>query len=216
MSSDAPSGVRGTLYIVSAPSGAGKTSLVRALIATDRQLSLSVSHTTRARRPGEVDGDHYHFVDQDRFIEMRERGEFLEHASVFGHFYGTARAQVEAQLEDGADVILEIDWQGARQVRTSDIASIGIFVLPPSIEVLAARLNTRGQDDPRVIAARMRAARDELSHYHEFDYLVVNDDFDTALNQVRAVLLSERLRCGAQEDRHRKLLDALLAGRSVN
>jgi len=184
----------GQLYVVSAPSGAGKTSLVRALVAGDPDIALSVSHTTRPARPGEVDGEHYHFVDAGEFARMVEAGEFLEYAEVFGKRYATARDAVERQLAAGLDVILEIDWQGARQVRANHPATRTIFVLPPSIEVLAERLRSRGQDSDQVIAARMREARREASHYVECDYLVVNRDFDHALAEMRAIVAAERAR----------------------
>ena len=203
-------GVRGTLYIVSAPSGAGKTSLVRALIASDSATRLSVSHTTREQRPGEIDGDHYYFVTEQCFQAMCERGEFLEHAQVFNNYYGTSRQAVAALLEQGLDVVLEIDWQGARQVRAAAGNTISIFVLPPSLEQLESRLRHRARDDAKAIKRRMQAARDELSHYHEFDYLVVNDHFDTALEQVRAVVQAQRLRLQPQIERHGELLASLL------
>lgn len=201
----------GTLFVVSAPSGAGKTSLVRALIERDPRITLSVSHTTRPRREGERDGDHYHFVDSDRFETMVAEQAFIEHAEVFGNRYGTARAQVESTLRSGNDVILEIDWQGARQIRQQMPACIGVFVLPPSRKKLRQRLESRAQDDPSTIDRRMRAAVNELSHFAEFDYLVVNDDFQTALDEMAAITHSQRLRQTPQALRLADLTAELLA-----
>lgn len=200
----------GTLYVLSAPSGAGKTSLVRALIASDPQVQVSVSHTTRMRRPGERDGVHYHFVDAERFEEMLQADTFLEHARVFGHRYGTSRRWVEARLAQGMDVILEIDWQGARQVRTKMPDSVSVFVLPPSRAELERRLERRGEDPPEVVAQRMQQARHEMSHWDEFDYVVVNDRFEPAVADLRALIRAERLRAPAQQLRWRALLHALL------
>ncbi len=180
--------------MVSAPSGAGKTSLLKALLEQDQQLHISVSFTTRPQRPGEVDGKDYHFVDQESFLQMVQQGSFLEHAHVFDNHYGTSRDEVFAQLEQGYDVVLEIDWQGAQQVRSNLLDTVSIFILPPSEEVLRHRLTSRGQDDAAVIERRMRDARAEISHYEEFDYLVVNDDFAQALDELRAVILAQRLR----------------------
>jgi guanylate kinase len=205
----------GTLYVVSAPSGAGKTSLVRALLESmGEQLALSVSHTTRVPRPGEVDGQDYHFVSMEVFRRMVARGAFLEHAQVFDNAYGTAREGIEAQLAQGRDVILEIDWQGARQVRRALPESIGIFVLPPSRQVLEERLRARGQDDEAIIARRMRDAVSEMSHYEEYDYLVINEDFRTAHDELAAILRARRLRLVVQQRRHAGLLAALLASSS--
>jgi len=205
-----PETLPGTLYVVSAPSGAGKTSLVRALAQSDPAVSLSVSHTTRPPRPGEQDGAHYHFIDQSAFGVMQKRGAFLESAEVFGNFYGTSREWLTEKLHDGVDIILEIDWQGARQVRGEFPGAVGIFVLPPSRDALRARLLGRGQDEEKVIAERMQKARSELSHFDEFDYLIVNDDFDTALSELRAILQAQRLRQNRQGPRHRSLIDSLL------
>lgn len=200
----------GTLFIVAAPSGAGKTSLVKALIDSTPGIEVSVSHTTRAPRPGEVDGVHYHFTDPGTFQQRVEAGAFLEHARVFDNFYGTAEATLQERLTAGADIILEIDWQGARQVRARIPTAVGVFILPPSREALESRLQGRGQDNAAVIARRMRDAVAEMSHYGEFDYLVVNDDFDTALSELRSVFIAHRLRRPAQEHRHRDTLTKLL------
>jgi guanylate kinase len=180
------------LYVVSAPSGGGKTSLVNALLQRDPRVALSVSHTTRAPRPGERDGLHYHFVDPETFDRLAAGGAFLEHADVFGNRYGTGREQVKRKLAAGNDVLLDIDWQGARQVRRSYPAARTIFILPPSLAVLRQRLVDRGQDNDEVIARRMRAARDEISHAGEFDFLVVNDDFDAALADLHSIVRNGR------------------------
>ena len=177
----------GTLYIISAPSGAGKTSLVHALLERDKQVMVSVSHTTRAKRDGEQDGVHYNFISVETFNQMVEKGVFLEYAQVFDNFYGTSRDWVEARLNEGHDVILEIDWQGARLTRKAFPAATGIFILPPSRQALEERLQGRGQDSDAIIARRMRDAVSEIEHYDEFDYLIVNDDFDTALNELAAI-----------------------------
>ena len=202
--------VSGHLFVISAPSGAGKTSLVRALVATSARLCVSVSHTTRLRRDGEIDGVDYHFVDAASFAHMTAAGEFLEHATVFDHAYGTARRSVAARLEAGDDVILEIDWQGARSVRAAAPDAISIFILPPSIAELERRLRGRG-DRAESIARRMQDAQREMSHYGEYDYLVVNDDFDGALGALGAIVAAARLRRTAQETRHAELLAGLVA-----
>ena len=201
----------GTLYIVSAPSGAGKTSLVNALVERLPDISISVSHTTRGQRPGEVEGLHYHFVDGETFDRMVREHAFLEHAQVFGNRYGTARQPLQALLEAGKDVILEIDWQGAQQVRDAMPAAISIFILPPSRDELERRLRGRGQDSDAVIARRMREATNEICHFAEYDYLVVNNRFDQALDELMAVVRTRRLRFNAQRERLRDLLDELLA-----
>ncbi len=201
----------GTLYIISAPSGAGKTSLVSALLESTEQLAVSVSHTTRAPRPGEIDGVHYWFVDPAAFERMVAAEAFLEHACVFGNFYGTSRVAVEEKLAAGQDVILEIDWQGARQVRDAMPDCVSIFILPPSRAALEARLRGRGQDSDDVIASRMLEAVSEMSHYREYDYLVVNDDFEHALADLKAIIRARRLRCGAQSQRMKEVLRELLA-----
>jgi guanylate kinase len=201
----------GTLYTVSAPSGAGKTSLVAALIERCPGLRVSVSHTTRAIRPGEQDGVNYHFSDEDTFTAMLDREEFLEHARVFGNLYGTSRVWVEQELNGGTDVILEIDWQGARQVKQLLPETCAIFIMPPSRKTLEQRLTARGQDDAEVIASRMAEAVEEMSHYQDGDYLVVNDDFEQALDELQAIILSQRLRTRRQQQALEPLLRDLLA-----
>lgn len=201
---------KGTLFVVSAPSGAGKTSLVKALRESLPELAVSVSHTTRAQRPGETRGRDYFFVAQAEFERMIAAGEFLEHARVFDNYYGTARSTVELTLEAGRDALLEIDWQGARQVRTLLPACVSIFVLPPSRKTLEKRLQARGQDDPETIARRMRDAQSEMSHYREYDYLVVNDDFAEALAELRCIVLAQRKRTARQAEKYRDLIAGLL------
>ena len=200
----------GTLYIVSAPSGAGKTSLVKALIDSMPQVRVSVSHTTRPMRPGEVNGVNYHFVDHDRFRAMLDENAFLEHAEVFGNFYGTSQRWVEQTLAEGYDLILEIDWQGAQQVRRLLPDARSIFILPPTQQALRQRLTNRGQDSDEVIERRMREAVSEMSHYVEYDYLVINDDFSHALEDLKAVFRANQLRQRRQQQRHVTLLEALL------
>lgn len=202
---------QGTLYIFAAPSGAGKTSLVKALLDKSDGIEVSVSHTTRAPREGEVDGVNYHFTDIAAFNVMVNEGAFLEHAQVFDNLYGTARANIEQRLAAGVDVILEIDWQGARQVRQQFPDSLGVFILPPSRQALEDRLRGRGQDGDEVIARRMRDAESEMSHYAEFDYLVINDDFETALEELKAIITANRLRSPLQASRHGEMLNELLA-----
>jgi guanylate kinase len=211
MKNTIPTG-RGTLYIISAPSGAGKSSLLRTLLETmGGELALSVSHTTRYPRPGEVDGKDYHFVDGVAFEGMVSRGEFLEHAQVFDNRYGTSRQAVADQLGTGIDVILEIDWQGARLVRELMPAAVSIFIIPPSQEALQQRLEDRGQDDDEVIARRMRDAVSEMSHYDEYDYLVINDVFQEALDELVLIMRSGQLRLAPQCRQHAALLADLLA-----
>lgn len=200
----------GMLLIVSAPSGAGKTSLVSALLARDPRLVVSVSHTTRSKRPKEADGVNYHFVDKARFQAMIGAGEFLEHAEVFGNFYGTSMAAVDAERAVGRDVVLEIDFQGAAQVRSRYPEAVSVFILPPSPETLATRLTQRGEDDAEVIRERLDKARWEMSHYHEYDYLLVNDDFAIALDDLASIVRAERLRLFRQQGRLGSLLDHLL------
>ena len=200
----------GTLFIVSAPSGAGKTSLVKALIDSTDGIQVSVSHTTRASRPGEEEGVHYHFVTKEAFEEKLASGDFLEHAQVFDNFYGTSKSAVLDLLDSGVDVILEIDWQGARQVREALPDNVGIFIAPPSHAALEERLRGRGQDSDEIIARRMRDAQSEMSHYDEYDFLVINDDFDTALNELRTLFLAHRMRRDHQAIRHAALIRDIL------
>jgi guanylate kinase len=200
----------GILYTISAPSGAGKTSLVNALLERCQGLRVSVSHTTRAMRPGEEHGVNYHFIEEAEFIAMLEAAEFLEHAQVFGNLYGTSQQWVEQQLALGTDVILEIDWQGAQQVKRLLPDTQSIFILPPSREALAQRLNARGQDDPGIIAARMAEATEEMSHYVEGDYLVVNSEFDQALAELQSIVTCQRLRISRQQAELEDLLHDLL------
>jgi guanylate kinase len=202
---------KGTLYVVSAPSGAGKTSLVKALVETTDNLEVSVSHTTRTARPGEKNGVNYHFVTQDEFIHMLTCNLFLEHAQVFDHYYGTSEQWLAHQLQHGIDIILEIDWQGAQQVRRLKPDCVSIFILPPSRATLEQRLRSRGQDREQVIARRMREAVEEISHYVESDYLVVNDDFNLALKDLQAILHSQRLKQLNHASTLEKLLTELLS-----
>ena len=199
----------GTLYIVSAPSGAGKTSLVRALLAADPAVQLSISYTTRPMRPGEVDGRDYHFVSKETFETMRAHGDFLESAEVHGNLYGTSRGWIEQRMAAGDDILLEIDWQGALQVRRLMAEAIGIFVLPPSIDVLAQRLTGRATDSEAVIARRVSAARAEIGHVGEFDYVIINNDFEEATQDLTAIVRAVRLRLKAQLLRHRPLIDSM-------
>ncbi|NPE57618.1 guanylate kinase [Dickeya dadantii] len=204
---------QGTLYIVSAPSGAGKSSLIQALLKTQPlyDTQVSISHTTRAMRPGEVHGEHYFFVPVDEFNRMIEEDDFLEYAEVFGNYYGTSRAAIEQVLSTGVDVFLDIDWQGARQIRERMPQARSIFILPPSQEELERRLRGRGQDSEEVIARRMKQAVAEMSHYAEYDYLIVNDDFDLALLDLKTIIRAERLRLSRQKVRHDALITKLLA-----
>jgi guanylate kinase len=196
----------GNLFIITAPSGAGKTSLVRALLKADHAVRLSVSYTTRGMRPGETDGVDYHFVDEPRFMQMLESGDFLESAEVHGARYGTSQSWVESELQQGHDLILEIDWQGAAQVRSLYPQSVGIFILPPSMEVLEQRLHGRAQDSSTVIQRRLSVAREEISHVGEFDYVIINDQFDAAIQDLLAVVRARRLRGESQLQRHQELL----------
>ena len=202
--------MRGTLYIVAAPSGAGKSSLVNATLARDAQIALSISFTSRAMRPGEVDGRHYHFVSAAEFERMIAAGDFFEYARVHGDWKGTARQSVEPQLKAGRDVLLEIDWQGARQVRAKIPDAVSVFILPPSRAALEQRMRKRGQDSEEVIAQRLAAAREEMSHYGEFDYVIVNEDFETAVDEMCSIFTASRLRKDAQVARHAQLLMSLL------
>ncbi len=202
---------QGTLYIVSAPSGAGKTSLLKAMLAETTQVEVSVSHTTRKQRSGEVNGSDYHFVTVDEFKQMISDDAFFEYAEVFGNFYGTSKKTVADKLEQGIDVILEIDWQGAQQMRELMPESISIFILPPSKEALEQRLHGRGQDDAEVIAKRMAEAKQEISHYNEYDYVVINDDFAVATAELKSILVAERLSLEHQQLKNGDLIDNLLA-----
>ncbi len=201
----------GTLYTISAPSGAGKTSLVAALVKSLDDVLVSVSHTTRAMRPGEVNGVNYHFTDREQFISMVEDSAFLEHAEVFGNLYGTSTQWVIDTLASGEDVILEIDWQGAQQVRHIIPNAISLFLLPPSRAALTERLQGRGQDNEDVIKARMQEAINEMTHYVEGQFLIINDDFATALEEFRSLLISQRLTQKNQAQRHDQLLIELLS-----
>ena len=201
---------QGTLYIISAPSGAGKTSLVKALLEQDAKVRVSVSHTTRAPRDGEVDGVAYNFVTLAEFDQVIDAGQFLEYAEVFTNKYGTSKLWVEEQLAAGIDVILEIDWQGAQQVREKMPNALSIFILPPSRAELERRLTGRGTDSAEIIAGRMAQAESEMSHFGEFDYLVINDQFDDALNQLQAIFTANRLKMGVQTAVQKSLLEDLL------
>lgn len=200
----------GNLFIVTAASGAGKTSLVRELLAADQQIKLSVSYTTRQPRPGEVNGEHYHFVDDATFLKMLGEGDFLESAHVHGARYGTSQTRVDEALAAGNDLILEIDWQGAAQVRKLYPSAISIFILPPSITALESRLRGRGQDSEEVIIKRLAAARDEMSHVGEFDYVTINDKFEESLQDLAAIVRTQCLKCTTQLTRHAALIKGLV------
>lgn len=200
----------GNLYIISAPSGAGKTSLVAKLINHDLLIRVSVSTTTRPMRPDEQHGVNYFFVSESEFESKIAAGEFLEYAKVFNNYYGTSKTSVIQQLNAGQDVILEIDWQGAQQVRQIFPDAVSIFIMPPSLDELDRRLNGRGSDSAEVIANRMREAVSEMQHYQEFDYVVINDDFDTALHQLHSIFIANRLRLAQQRGRHAQLFDLLV------
>ena len=203
--------MRGTLYIVAAPSGAGKSSIVNAVLARDPNICLSISFTSRAPRPGERHAEHYHFVSAAEFERMAEAGDFFEYARVHGDWKGTARQSVEPQLALGKDVLLEIDWQGARQVRSKVPNAVSVFILPPSRQALEQRMQMRGQDSPEVIAQRLAAAREEMSHYGEFDYVIVNEDFTVAVDEMCSIFTASRLLLEPQVARHSRLITALLA-----
>jgi guanylate kinase len=199
----------GSMLMVVAPSGAGKSSLVNALLKQDAGIDLSVSFTTRAPRPGEVNGREYNFLSEAEFLARKEAGDFLEWAKVHGNYYGTSKSWIESQMKNGRDVILEIDWQGARQVQAIIPQAIWIFILPPSIQALEDRLLHRAQDDEATIQKRVAAAKEELTHVAEADYLVINDDFETALAELNQVVLASRLRKNSQLVRHQKLAQEL-------
>ena len=201
----------GNLFVIAAPSGGGKTTLVNALLARETDIRLSVSYTTRAPRIGEVDGVHYHFVDEPRFEALNAAGEFLEHARVHGNWYATSATWLKAQIQAGCDVLLEIDWQGAAQVRRLIPSAVHIFVVPPSLELLRERLERRGQDAPAVIARRLDAAKEEIRHLTDFDYVIINQEFDVAVNDLVAIVRASRLRTPQQRARHAGLLKSLLA-----
>lgn len=203
--------IPGTLYIISAPSGGGKTSLVNALLESVSNLEVSISYTTRPPRPGEKEGVDYHFTDQVEFKQLIQKKSLLEHAIVFGHYYGTSLDWVTKKIEAGIDIILEIDWQGAQQIREKMPESIGIFIIPPSWEVLEKRLHLRAQDKKEVIKKRMADAKAELTHYDEYDYLIVNENFSNALADLSAILRVRRLRCSIQKKELAPLLQTLLS-----
>lgn len=204
--------MRGTLYIVAAPSGAGKSSIVNAVLARDPNIRLSISFTSRAPRPGERHAEHYNFVSVDEFQRMIDAGDFFECARVHGDWKGTARQSVDPQLAAGHDVLLEIDWQGARQVRAKVPDSVSVFILPPSRSALEERMRKRGQDTEEVIRRRLAAAREEMSHYSEFDYVIVNEVFDTAVTEMCSIFTASRLRKDPQVARHARLIEGLLVG----
>jgi guanylate kinase len=199
----------GSLFVICAPSGAGKTSLVRELLQREPAVRLSISHTTRAIRPGEEHGRHYHFITRPQFEQMIGRGEFLESAEVHGNLYGTSHGWIREQRALGADIVLEIDWQGAQQVRRLIPDTVGIFILPPSLEALRQRLTDRRQDSPEVIARRLEAARGEIAHVDEFDYVIINREFSAAADDLVAIVRSARLRLDRQTERHRDLINSL-------
>jgi len=204
----------GTLYIISAPSGAGKSSLINALLEEKRdwKLQVSVSHTTRAPRAGEKEGEHYHFVDHEIFKKLIAENAFFEWAEVFGNYYGTSRITIEQALAEGTDIFLDIDWQGARQVREMLPQAKGVFILPPSRSELEARLNKRGQDSAEIIATRMAQAQSEMSHYNEYDYLIINDDFKQATREISAIVKAQRNLRDKQEVKHQATIKELLEG----
>jgi len=201
----------GTLYIVSAPSGTGKTSLVNALVRDTNHLKLSISHTTRPPRPKEIDGYNYHFIDTAKFEQMQMAGVFMESAEVFGNLYGTSQEAVQKMLDEGHDVVLEIDWQGAEQIKARFPEAISIFILPPSIAALKARLNGRGQDSDEIINHRMDKAISELKHHHKADYLVVNDDFEEALKSMKAIVKANRMTTEKQKITNQRLIEKLIS-----
>lgn len=207
-----PSPTQGTLFIITAASGTGKTSLVKELLATTKNIVVSVSHTTREPRRGEVDGEHYYFTSKEEFMGLVGEGEFLEHAQVFGNYYGTSKTAVNDLLSAGTDVILEIDWQGALQVKKQFAQAVMIFILPPSRDALRSRLSGRASDTTQVIEQRLAGSVREMQEYVNFDYVVINDDFNMALSDLRAIVTTYRLAITKQTVRHEKLISQLLAG----
>lgn len=205
--------IQGTLYIVSAPSGGGKSSLIQALLKTQPlyDTQVSISHTTRVIRPGEKNGEHYYFITESKFQQMIEHNDFLEYACVFGNYYGTSRAVIEEIINSGVDLFLDIDWQGAQQIRQKMPSARTIFILPPSKNELLGRLRGRGQDSEETINQRIAQAVAEIKHYNEYDYIIVNDDFNTALGDLQSIIRSERLRLERQIQRHNPLINKLLA-----
>lgn len=201
----------GSLFIVAAPSGGGKTSLVKKLINDLNNIDVAISHTTRDKRANEASGVDYFFVDESTFNTMIQQNAFVEYAQVFNHFYGTSIAQIQQRLQAGTDVVLDIDWQGARQIKRLFPDSVSIFVIPPSLEVLQQRLTDRQRDNAQVILDRMQRAHDEMSHYEEFDYLIVNDIFDVAASELKSIVVAQRLRISHQAIRQQKLLSFLLS-----
>jgi len=201
----------GNLYIVAAPSGGGKTSLVKKLIEMVGEIEVSVSHTTRPMRPGEKEGVDYFFIDEEQFISMVNEGAFIEHAKVFNHWYGTSVVQINKRLQFGIDVVLDIDWQGAEQIRHAYPDAVSVFIIPPSLDALKERLMNRRQDKDNVISERMTKAQDELGHYPEFDYLIVNDDFEKAAMELQSIVIANRLRIEKQANKQAKLLSFLLS-----
>ncbi len=202
---------KGSLFIVAAPSGGGKTSLIKQLLSSLDRIAVSISHTTRKKRPGERDGVDYFFIDEPLFFRMMNEAAFVEHAAVFNHFYGTSVAQLTDRMQAGIDIVLDIDWQGAQQIKQLFTDAVSIFVIPPSLEVLRERLMGRQQDDQAIIQSRMQDACNELSHYAEFDYLIVNDDFDKAAEELKAIVMACRLRMARQVEQQRQLLSFLLS-----
>ena len=201
--------MNGILFIVSAPSGAGKTSLVSALLASNKEIDLSVSYTSRPPRPGETDGKDYHFVSRETFLDMDKHGDFLESAEVYGNLYGTSQSWLKSKTDNGRDILLEIDWQGATQVRNKFPGCIGIFILPPSLKALEDRLNGRKQDSAEVIARRIASAKEDVAHVAEFDYVIINDKLDEALQQLNAVVVAAGLRRDRQLARQQNLINQL-------
>lgn len=202
---------KGSLFIITAASGTGKTSLVKQLIATTNDLAVSISHSTRKPRPGEIDGQHYHFVSREIFADMIKQGEFLEHAEVFENYYGTAQSTVEFMLSNGLDVILEIDWQGALQVQKLRPDATTIFILPPDRQSLRQRLSNRGQDSQEVIERRLAGSVNEMSQYVNFEYVVINDNFDVALAELKSIIIANRLKLAKQQERHAGRIEQLLS-----